>query len=235
MVEVGRHVERLGAVEIGQQFDQFVVEKADREDHRGPRADPYVIEVIDITQGVEHFGQGVGRQQQRIAARHDDVLDLGVLGDVLGRLLEAFDGLIVRQADHPLAEAMTAVHRAVLGGDDQGGVGILVQDAVTLVVLVVTVRIAGGFAHGAGQDHFIRGRNGQLADRIIRVVRIDQFQIIAGNIHRMPLGNLRQFLFFVRLQRQVLFQVGNRIDVFFELLLPVDFEPVDSCCFCRIR
>ena len=66
------------------------------------------------------------------------------------------------------------------------------QHAIALVVLVVTVRIGGRFTHGPGDDQFLCGRHRQLTDRIGRVGRVDQVEIVAGNIHWVGIDHLPQ-------------------------------------------
>ncbi len=113
-----------------------------------------------------------------------------MLGYVSGGLLKTFYRLIVWQTDHPLAKAMAAVHRAIFCCNDQSGIRVFVQDAIALVVLVVTVGVASGFSHVTRENQFVCFGDSQLANRVIRIVRIDQVQIVAGNIHRVPIGNL---------------------------------------------
>ncbi len=100
------------------------------------------------------------------------------------------------------------------------------KDAVALVVLVVAVGVAGGFAHGAGDDHLVGLGDAHPADRIIALILVDEAEIVARDIHRMGFGDLSQVVLFAGGEIDVLLEGLRGGDVVLELLPPVDVCPV---------
>ena len=111
-----------------------------------------------------------------VSARQEDVVYLRMRLHILRHVKDLLSHFLMRVPDHPLAEAVTAVHGALACRQDERGLGVLVLHAgqhgiVRLAARVlVPVRIC-----------LYRGRHTKLPDRVIRIGRIDKFQIIRRN------------------------------------------------------
>ena len=67
----------------------------------------------------------IGAHDQRIAAAHDDVADLGVRGEPRERGREVLErARAAARADHARARAEAAVHRAAIGHEEERAVGV---------------------------------------------------------------------------------------------------------------
>ena len=131
-----------------------------------------------VVQEEAELGDG---QRQRIAAGDDDVADLRMVADVLDHaLVVAADG-VPAAAHHggPLARAEAAIHGADVRGDQQGPIRIAVRQARHRRVLVLFERI---FQLVPRLVAHLQRRGDRLqANRIVRVVGVDQREVVRRN------------------------------------------------------
>ena len=94
--------------------------------HGDARADLDDVEVLDGRQFVDKPSQRRDGQRQRIAARHNHIVNLRMLADVIGHPPIVVAGRIpaVAVQGHPLSGAEPAVHRTTdVRGDHQHRIG----------------------------------------------------------------------------------------------------------------
>ena len=130
--------ELLRVVEVGVQPDRVVrpqqvaqiVRHAERERHRQPRTEPDDLDVWDRAEFAEQPAEVGLVEDERVAAGQQHVTDLGVRREVVDGLLQfVLPHHEVGVADHPLAEAVAAVDRA-LGRDAEGHAVAVVMDEI---------------------------------------------------------------------------------------------------------
>ena len=164
-----------------------IVIDAHRKDHRGARTEADVIQLRKVHQMIQILPDHIILIDEGIPARQEDIVDLGMGLHILCHTQDLLRHLIMGIADHPLAETMTAVHGALAGRQHERRLGVLVLHTGQYRVVRFTARIlmpVGTVLH--------RGRDTQPADRIFRVGRIDQIQIIRRNADRISLCDLPQ-------------------------------------------
>ena len=188
--------------------------------------------MVDFGQPGQHFLQHRGRQRKRVAARKNDVVDLGMVGNILKGPAKIAQGLLGRMPHYAAAEAVAAVHGATLCGYQQGGAFILVQHAVALVVLVVAVGVGSGRAHGTGHHQFFGIGKTHAADGVGWIVFINKAQIIAGNIDWMYLCHFAQDSFVLRSEGSVFLQLVDTDNIVGKFLFPIKAFPARFCVHC---
>jgi len=156
---------------------------------------------------------------QGVTAGQQDIADLGMSGHVVDALVDLLHGhFAVVLTGKAAAGAVTAVHGALVGDQQQhavritvgqaggGGVGILVQGIGILVIGILQLL-------SAGDSH--------LADGIEGIVQIDQGQVVGGNSHAQLAQGLADALFLIGSQGHVLLQILNRLSAVGDLPMPV--------------
>ena len=120
---------------------------------------------------------------------YDQLKTFGVGRDIIHHLTDMMRDFVGIAAHHPLSEAVATVHGALIGGQNEGGLLILVLHAddhgVVSLAAGVPVAIRGGF-QGIG--------NAQAANRVVLPVGIDQAQIIGRDADRVLIGDGFQVL-----------------------------------------
>ena len=105
---------------------------------------------LDVRNGAESgqdFFEVSERQRKWIAARDDDIANLGMIGNVLDHLFDlALSGRAVFVDPLPLPRAVAAVERAVRGDEEKAAVGIAMNDPGDGRVAFLIERIPGQFA-----------------------------------------------------------------------------------------
>jgi len=100
--------------------------------------------------------------------------------------------LIGVAADHALAEAVAAVHGALVGGQNQSRLTVLVLHArdnrIVPFSAGVLVAIGGGF-HGVG--------DAELSDGVVFPVGTDQIQIVGWDANGVLIGDMCEFGYFL--------------------------------------
>ena len=121
-----------------------------------------------------------------IPAGYEDVGDLPVIPHIGHRLVHPAVQLVAGQAHHPLAEAMAAVHGALVGGQQQGRLGVLVLKSLQLGV----AGLAAGVEGPAGSE-LVQSGHAHAGDGVRRICRVHQGEIIGRNHHGEALDDLR--------------------------------------------
>ena len=155
--------------------------------------------------------------QQGVAAREQHVAYLRCTGDVVDAVVDLFlGGCTVVLAGEAAARAVAAVHRAHVGNQEQYPVGVTVRQTRYGRIAVLMQRI---FQVGGRTLQLLDGRNGLLADRAVRIFRIDQRQVVGRDGHAERFERFADaFLLF-----------SGQLDVFLELIYglnPVFYLPV---------
>ena len=154
--------------------------------------------------------------EQTVAAGNQDIVELSVLADIVGHLVELSHDLIFRKAHEALAEAVAAVHGAEIGGKQKGSLRIFVLQAAHFGIALFARGVKAAF----GGDHFHAAGHSHFADGIVRVVGIDEGEVVTGYAHGITLDDGADTLLFLFVQRQVLCQLGGGGDITGKLFLP---------------
>jgi hypothetical protein len=213
MVEVDVDPQRM----IFREHRAQLVVDALRQRHRHAAPDADDLEVRDRAQLREDLLQLRVRVIERIAARHDDVANLGSPRDVVDHAVEldVGRGAFVHRA---LARAVAAVDRAVVRDHHQHAVGIAVRDAGHRRELLLAERIL--LTHRA-KEIFLRERHDLTQDRIVGIVLVDQRQVVGRDAHAEVAQDFRAVLPFLRRHLEVLRQGFERRDAIAELPAPI--------------
>ena len=199
VVEVGHQIDASGGgrvpaerrLQIGVAEDPVGIER------RHLRADADDLHVGNRAQRLEDLHEPPGAHQQRVAAGQQHVGDLGMVGDVAQPLRHVVGGLVVLVHEEALAEAVAAVGPAHLVAQQQHRVGVLVLHPAGHGdrLLVAGVELA-----PLGQ--LLLARDDQLPDRVVRIVPVDQAEVVVvgaedvARRHRcQPVPLLRRELF----------------------------------------
>ena len=141
-------------------------------------AEADVVQMADGRERVEIARDRLVAVEERIAAGEEHVRDLLMLADVSGHALKVRRDLLVRQPHEALSEAVAAVHGASVRCEHHGGLQVFVLEAGDARVGLLAARIKRAaflLLDRRGHRHF--------PDRIVRVVRVDQPQIIGRDAH----------------------------------------------------
>ena len=213
MIEVGVQPDRVVFLEHVHQFRCDALRQHDR----GARADADDLHVGNGTQTADDIFEFFVAHQQGVAAREQHVAYLRCTGDVVDAVVDLFlGGCTVVLAGEAAARAVTAVHRAHVGNQEQYPVGVTVRQTRYGRVAVL---MQGIFQVGGRALQLLDGRNGLLADRAVRIFRIDQRQVVGRDGHAERFERFADaFLLF-----------SGQLDVFLELIYglnPVFYLPV---------
>ena len=177
------------------------------------------LHVGDGADALDDVLQDLIGDHQGVTAGQQDIADLGMSGHVVDALVDLLHGhFAVVLTGEAAAGAVTAVHGALVGDQQQhavritvgqaggGGVGILVQGIGILVIGILQLL-------SAGDSH--------LADGIEGIVQIDQGQVVGGNSHAQLAQSLADALLLIGSQGHVLLQILNRLSAVGDLPMPV--------------
>ena len=176
VVEVQVDPER---VVLREHLAQLVVDALRQEDrHAAP--DPDDLDVRDLAEPAQDLLEELGRERQAVAARDEDVADLRRPAQVLElRLVVAAVEVLGRVADDPRARAVAAVRGALRRDQHQDPVGVAVDEARHRRVAVLGERVL----HHRGEGLLLpAGRDDLAADRVVRVVRVDQADEVGRDV-----------------------------------------------------
>ena len=163
--------------------------------HGGAGAETDDLHVGDGAQALDDVLQIVVVHHQAVAAGQQHVTNLGMSGHVVDALVDLSHGhFAVILTGETTTGAVTAVHGALVGDEQQHAVGIAVSQAgggrVGILVQGIGVLIIGILQLlGAG--------NGHLADGIEGIVQIDQGQIVRSHCHTQLAQSLADALFLI--------------------------------------
>ena len=175
MVKVG--IDPDGVVLLQQRAHILV--DALRQKDRNTRAEADDLDVRDGAKAGQDLLEIGQRQRQRIAAGDDNVADLGMVGDVLNHHLDA--ALTCRPVlvdPFPLARAVTAVKRAIRRDEKEAAVWIAMNDSGDRRVAFFVQRVPRQFA---GIEQLFDRRHRLQAQRIVRIVEVDETEVVGGD------------------------------------------------------
>jgi hypothetical protein len=213
MVEVHVHPHR---VVLRQHVAQLVVDALRQRDGHA-RSDADDLEVRDRAQLREdrlELRRGV---VQRVAARHDHVAHLRRSRDVVDHAVDLDVG---RRAlvHRPLARAVAAVDRAVVRDHHQHAVGIAVRDPGHRRVALLAERI---LVADRAEEVLLGERHDLAQDRILRIVRVDEREVVGRDAHPEVAQDLQAVRPFVRGDLEVSREFLEGRDAVPELPAPV--------------
>ncbi len=215
VVEVRDHVERR---EPAQRAAQLVVD-AHRQADRDAGADADDLDVRDGADALEQIEEPLRGKEQRVASGDEHVPHLRMRAQVRERFLQllAGDAALVTAGDAP-ARAVPAVDAAVVEGEQEDAVGVLVDDGAHGPVQVLAERVAqlalvpGGFrAHGDGLH----------AHRAEGVRRVDQREVVRGDAQPEDAARVEAAALLVLAERHESLQVLERAHRMAQLPAPV--------------
>ena len=185
MVILGDHVNLFLAAVAPQDVQKLPIPgDPGREDHRYPGAEADQVEVPDAAQGAEiPLDDGVGIEEG-VPARNEHVADLPVRADITDHIVEVARNLLIGQPDKALAEAVPAVHRALVGRKDHRRLTVFVLHPDDYGI----VRLAAG-VEGTAQVGLVQRGDAHPPDRVVLVLKIDQRQVIGSDGHGVLLQN----------------------------------------------
>ena len=187
--------------------------------HGGAGAQADDLHVGDGADALDDVLQGLVVHHQGVTAGQQDIADLRMSGHVVDALVDLRHGhFAVVLTGEAATGAVTAVHGALVGDQQQHAVGIAVSQAgggrIGVLVQRIGILIIGILQLlGAGDSH--------LADGIKRIVQIDQGQIVGGDGHAQLAQGLGNAGFLVGGQGHVLFQILKRLSAVGNLPMPV--------------
>ena len=176
MVEVEVDPERVVLLE---HLAQLVVDPLRQED-RDPRADPDDLDVGDLAEAAEDRLEQLRGERQAVAAGDEHVADLGGPAQVveLGFVVLAVE-VLGRVAHDPGPGAVAAVARALGRDQHQDPVRVAMDEAGHRGVAVLGERVL----HHPGEGAVLAGGRDDLqADRVVRVVRVDQADEVGRDV-----------------------------------------------------
>ena len=217
----------LGVVEVGVQPDGVIllqhVAQIFRNTHRAydgsSGADTDDLHVGDLSQLLDDVFEDVIFHQKSVAAGEQNVSYDGSLSDVLDALIDIFQGTgAVRFASQSSSGAVSAVHGALVGDQEQNSVRISVGEAGSRGVFIFVkrvqhVRIASVVLSDNG--------NSLHSDRAAGIVRIHQGSIVRGDAHTEVLSDFADVCFFLFGEVNYFLQVFNRGNSVRYLPMPV--------------
>ena len=152
--------------------------------HGNPGADADVAQVLDGAERLQVLPDAAVLVDQGVAAGEQHVVDLRMGADVGRHLAQVACDFIGVAAHHALAEAVAAVHRALVGGQHQRGLPVLVlhaRDHGVPGLPAGVLQAAGEGLHGV--------RYAEPADGIVHPVGADQAQIVGRDADRILFRN----------------------------------------------
>ena len=218
MVEVGVQPNGMILLEHGAQLGRDALGAHHRS--TGPQTDD--LHMVDLTQTGDDVLQHIVGEHQHVAAGEENVADGGRIADILDTLVD----LLHRHAGVVLtskaaAGAVTAVHGALVGGQQQHAVRIAVGEPGHRGVGILVQRVQ---QVGAGLMQLLGGGDGLLTHGVMGIVGVDQREVIGGDGHTQG----------AQAGLDALLLLGGQLDVLFQVLqglgpvgdLPVPIVPV---------
>ena len=156
---------------LRQHLAQLVVDALRHED-RHARADADDLDVRDLAQAADDLLEQLGRERQAVAAADQHVAHLRRAAQVVElRLVVARVEVLGRVANDARPRAVAAVARALRGDEHQHAVRVAVHETRHRRVTVLGERVL----HHRGEGLLLAAERDDLAaDRVVRIVRIDQ-------------------------------------------------------------
>ena len=136
--------------------------------------------------------------------------------NIIYRIIELIEDLMVRKTHDPLPETVAAVHGTPIGQEDQGGLRIFMLEAGHLGVLPLPARVVGTLG-----VQFLDGRDRHLPDGVQWIVDINEREIIGSDAHGMPLHHRGELFHFMGGQGEACFELTQGCDVVPEIVLRV--------------
>ena len=222
--QLGRDL--VGVVDVDVQPDRVVLREhlaqlvvdALREEYRHPAADPDDLHVGDLAQAAQHRFQELRGEREAVTAGDQHVADLGRPPDVveLGLVILAVE-VLARVAHDPAPRAVAAVAGALRRDQHQDPVGVAMDQARHRRVAILGQRVL----HHAGEGaQLAAGRDDLAADRVVRVVRVDEADEVGGHVHPELVGG-GEALALVVGEVQDPLDLGEVVDAVGELPAPV--------------
>ena len=216
VVKLCDDVDRLYVGVLIEHVEQLAVSvDALRQRDRQARAEADKVKVVYCRQLPQIALNDVVRVQQRIPAGDEDVVYLRVAADVFNDLIDALVEFLIAQADEPFAEAVAAVHRALVRREQQDCAFILVLQALKLRVRGLAARV-----ERAARHELIRRGDAHARYRIIGIVLIYQREVIRRYHHRVALGDLPARFKFLLIPSHVFRELLRGSYSFAQLFLP---------------
>ena len=176
MVEVEVDPHRVVLLEHGAQL----VVDALRQEDRHPRADADDLDVRDLSQAAQDRLEELGRQGQSVATGDEHVAHLGRSAQVLElRLMLLAVEVLRRVTDDARARAVAAIRGALRGHQHQDPVRIAVDESGHGRVAVLGERV---LHHRREGLLFAAGRDDLAADRVGRVLRVDEADEVGRDV-----------------------------------------------------
>lgn len=156
-------------------------------------ADPDDPDMGDIAERSNDLFEFACRQDQRVAAGQQDIGDFAVFADVIEHGGDITEDFLLWMDEDPLAEAVPADALTDIADQQEDGRIVFVLHAGQngIPLLVGRVQAAPGF-------QLIHVRNDETADRVGRVVPVDQRQVIIVGSESKLLRNRIQIPLFIR-------------------------------------
>ena len=203
MIEVGHDQDLLLLIIFLQNGKKLrILIDPHRKYHRSPCSDPDKVQRRDSRERFQVHFDILIRIHQRISAGQENIIDLRMLCHILCHLLNMLRGFMLRVSHHPLAEAESAVHRALIRSQDQCRLAVLVLHAADHGIIRLPARI---FHAASGQ--LLHAGYADSANRIERILLIDQPQIVGRDAERIPFGDLPDLCHLFRTQIQIIGQL----------------------------
>ena len=215
MVDVDTHPER---VEFLQHRAQFGRDPLRQEDGHAA-ADTQELDVLNRAQAAEEILQPRIGEQQRVAARKQDVAHFGVLLEVVDGPVEIeLELLFADAADHAAAGAVAAVGSAAVGDEKKDAVGVTVHQPRHRHVVVLAARVG----HVLGRvSHFLNTGNNLAADGAVRIEGVDQIEEVGRDAHRQFGVGEKDAGVFLLNELDLALELIQRLDAVAHLPLPV--------------
>ena len=186
VVELSDQVQRFLFRVLCEQVQELAVAiDAFRQRHRHAGAEADEIQMLYGRQFPEVPLNDVVGVHKGIAAGDQDIGNLLVLLDIGCGIVHPFVQLLLGQPHHPLAEAVTAVHSALVRAQQQHSLGVFVLQAVQFGVC----RLAAGVEGTAGIKLAV-GWDAHAPNGVIGVRLVHKREVIGGNHHGKTLDDL---------------------------------------------
>ncbi len=217
----------VGMVEVGVQpngmiFLEHIAEGGSdplRADDRGAAADTDDLHVGDLTKLRDDVLELFVRNHERVAAGKQNVPDLGMVPDVLDAALHlavGHGGVVLTGEAAP--RAVTAVHGALVGHEEEHTVGIPVGETRNGRIGILMQRIKLILRRLIKLQ---RGGDRLTPYGIIGIVRIYKGEVIRGYRHAERAQTLLNAVLLLGGELDVFFQILKRLDAVGDLPLPV--------------
>ena len=159
------------------------------------------------------------RDHKRVATREEDVANLWSLSYILNALLDVVHRVLgVFLTSKTTACAVTAVHGAHIRDEKQDAVWIAVSKTRNRRVRVLVKWIE---EVSLGAMQLLDCRDALLADRVVRVVLVDEGEVVWSDGHTEGLEGLANAVLFLLSQFYVFFQLVQSLNAVTNLPVPV--------------